>query len=167
MRFPRSLPRSATAALLAAAVMTLAAPAYAAGNRQTDATSSIDHVQPAGAKVQLVVSLQGVPDGSSPDLDSVAVSFDGTPVEATAEPLADSAAEVSRTTVLAMDVSNSMKGAKFDAAKAAAKAFLAEVPADVSVGLVTYAGQVTVAMKPTRDLAALGKAIDSLQLSRD
>jgi tight adherence protein B len=72
-----------------------------------------------------------------------------------------------RVAVLAMDVSASMNGAKFEEAKAAANAFLDDVPSDVAVGLVTFAGDVTVAQAPTQDTEAVRKALDTLQLSQD
>lgn len=129
------------------------------------ASGSIDHVQARGGSVQLVVSLGDIDDGDSFDLDSVAVSFEGQPLQATAESLSDTG-DVRRTTVLAMDVSDSMTGRKFDEAKAAAKAFLAEVPSDVAVGLVTFAGEVTVEQEPTQDADAVAAVVDSLQLAR-
>jgi tight adherence protein B len=58
------------------------------------------------------------------------------------------------------------QGGRFDQAKAAAKAFLANVPDDIKVGLVTFAGDVQVVEEPTTDTAALDKAIDGLTLSR-
>src|SRR5687768_7447618 len=92
------------------------------------ASGNIDHVEPDGNKLQMVVSLSELPEGDSADLETVTVSFDGESVPAQAEPLSESGAELRRTTVLAMDVSNSMKGTKFEEAKAAAEAFLDEVP---------------------------------------
>lgn len=153
--------RAAAAVVAAVVGVTLvppvAAPAYAA-------SSSIDHVQDRGRELQLVVSLSDVPDGAAPALDQVSVSFDGEPLEALAEPVADST-EVRRTTVVAIDVSDSMRGAKFAQAKAAARTFLDRVPEDVSVGLVTYAGEVRVVQPPTHELARVTAAVDALTLS--
>ncbi len=145
-----------TCALLALSV----APASAA-------TSSIDYIEPDGQGLRVIVSLDDLPSGAEPDLATVTATLDGEPVEATAEPVADAADKVERTTVLALDVSDSMAvGGRFEQAKAAAKAFLSAVPDDVKVGLVTFAGGVTVVQEPTTDTAALGTAIDGLTLSR-
>jgi Ca-activated chloride channel family protein len=75
-----------------------------------------------------------------------------------------------RTTVmLAMDVSLSMRVAdvaptRMEAAQAAAKLFLRELPRDVEVGLITFAGSSEVAQRATLDRDALATAIDAFQL---
>jgi tight adherence protein B len=146
-------------ALLACGMAMLAAPAYAA-------TSSIDFVEPDGENLNVVVSLSDVPEGVTPDLGTVVVTFDDGPVNATAETLSDAGDRVRRTVVLAMDVSNSMRGARFEAAQEAANVFLDNVPADVYVGLVTFASDVTVAQEPTQDTEAIREAVAALQLTR-
>ncbi|CAA9276152.1 MAG: Flp pilus assembly protein TadB, partial [uncultured Blastococcus sp.] len=152
----------ALAGLLSVPVVTAAAllapPAHAAG--------SIDHVEAQGSELRMLISLGDLAGGSSPDLDEVTVTFDGAQLEAVAEPLEDSATTLRRTAVLAVDVSDSMRGAKFAAAKTAAGAFLADVPDDVRVGLVTYSGQVRVEQEPTADLTQVAAALDGLTLSR-
>ena len=131
------------------------------------ATSSIDYYEPDGDGLSVVVGLDELPSGTSPDLATVTATMDGEPVEATAEPLSDATDKVERTTVLALDVSDSMAvGGRFEQAKTAAKAFLTAVPEDVEVGLVTFAGSVTVVQEPTTDTDALATAIDDLTLSR-
>ena len=95
------------------------------------------------------------------------VTFDGKEVPAEAELVSDADNQVRRTAVLAMDVSNSMKGSKFEEAKAAAEAFLDAVPEDVYVGLVTFAKDVQVVSRPTQDTDSVRAALDSLQLSRE
>ena len=156
----RSITSRGAAVAAAAAVGVLLTPSPASA-----ATGNIDHVEPAGAELKIVVSLADVPAGDSPDLDTVTVSFDGQVVPAKAQPLSDADEELRRTTVLAMDVSRSMAGQKFEEAKAAADAFLDEVPDDVHVGLVTFADEVTVAHEPTRDLDSLRSALDALELT--
>ncbi len=162
---PRATIRTATRAVLAAgaAGVLLAlsgAPALAA-------TSSIDYVEPKDGGLRVVVSLDGLPAGATPDLATVTATVDGEPVAATAESLSTAKDKVDRTTVLALDVSDSMaRGGRFDQAKAAAKAFLANVPEDVKVGLVTFADDVTVVEQPTTDTDQLDAAIDGLDLSR-
>jgi Ca-activated chloride channel family protein len=73
------------------------------------------------------------------------------------------------TVMLAMDVSRSMRvtdvqPTRMVAAQEAAKAFLAELPPHVEVGLVTFAGSVQVAQQATLDRAALVAAIDAIQM---
>jgi Ca-activated chloride channel family protein len=70
---------------------------------------------------------------------------------------------------LAMDISRSMRvtdvsPTRMVAAQEAAKAFLAEVPAAIEVGLVTFAGSAQVAQQATTDRPALVSAIDAIQM---
>ena len=71
------------------------------------------------------------------------------------------------TVVLAIDVSRSMKATdvtptRLDAARAAAKAFLAKVPERFRVGVVSFATRAVVAVPPTQDRALVAAALDSL-----
>jgi tight adherence protein B len=136
------------------------------GAPATAATSSIDYVEPTEGGLRVVVSLDDLAAGTAPDLATVTATVDGEPVPASAESLSNATDKVARTTVLALDVSESMaQGRRFDQAKAAAKAFLANVPEDVKVGLVAFAGDVEVVAEPTVDTDQLAEAIDDLTLS--
>jgi Ca-activated chloride channel family protein len=71
--------------------------------------------------------------------------------------------------MLAMDVSLSMrvsdvKPSRLAAAQQAAKTFLADLPKDIEVGLVTFAGSTQVAQAATLDRASLVAAIDAFQM---
>ena len=73
------------------------------------------------------------------------------------------------TILLAIDISRSMRvtdvqPTRMVAAQEAAKAFLAEVPAHIEVGLVTFAGTAQVAQQATLDRAAIAGAIDAIQM---
>ena len=75
------------------------------------------------------------------------------------------------TVILAMDVSGSMRATdvkpnRLAAAQAAAKAFIAEVPSSVKVGIVAFAGTATVVQAPTASREDLFAAIDRFQLQR-
>jgi Ca-activated chloride channel family protein len=76
-----------------------------------------------------------------------------------------------RTIILAIDVSLSMRAADIEpsrlaAAQEAAKAFVREQPADVRIGIVSFAGTASVVQSPTRNRDDLVAAIDRLQLQR-
>jgi Ca-activated chloride channel family protein len=76
-----------------------------------------------------------------------------------------------QTIILAIDVSLSMRAtdiepSRLEAAQAAAKAFVAEQPADVRIGIVSFAGTAAVVQPPTRDREALVAAIDRFYLQR-
>ena len=75
------------------------------------------------------------------------------------------------TIILAIDVSLSMrvsdvKPTRMVAAQEAAKLFLRELPKNVEVGLVTFAGTAQVAQAATLDRESLATAIDGFQLQR-
>jgi Ca-activated chloride channel family protein len=76
-----------------------------------------------------------------------------------------------RTIIMAMDVSLSMRAqdvqpSRIQAAQAAAKAFVQDQPADVRIGIVTFAGTASVAQPPTRNRDDLVAAIDRFELQR-
>ncbi len=73
------------------------------------------------------------------------------------------------TIMLALDVSLSMRVADVEptrmaAAQQAAKDFLAELPRNIDVGIVTFAGSAQVAQQATFDRPALVAAIDAIQM---
>src|SRR6476661_4867603 len=76
-----------------------------------------------------------------------------------------------QTIILAMDVSGSMRAtdvqpSRLEAAQAAAKAFIGELPRHVKVGIVAFAGSAQVAQLPTTNREDLVTAIDRFQLQR-
>ena len=75
------------------------------------------------------------------------------------------------TVILAMDVSGSMRATDVEpnrlvAAQNAAKAFIADQPENVRIGVVAFAGTATVAQAPTRNRDDVVAAIDRFQLQR-
>ncbi len=156
------LPRLAIVLVALLSGLLVGSPAHAA------TAATIDHIEPGEGDVKLVISLQDVPDGVTPDLGTVTTTFNDEPVESSAQSLSDAGAgELKRTVILAIDVSDSMKGAKFDAAKVAADTFLDNVPAGVDVGVVTFASAVDLAQEPTQDLDAVRAVIEGLSLTRN
>jgi Ca-activated chloride channel family protein len=77
----------------------------------------------------------------------------------------------SETVILAMDVSGSMRATDVEpnrlvASQNAAKAFVAQQPENVRIGVVAFAGTATVAQAPTRNREDVVAAIDRFQLQR-
>ena len=75
------------------------------------------------------------------------------------------------TVILAMDVSGSMRATDVEpnrlvAAQNAAKAFVADQPENVRIGVVAFAGTATLAQAPTRNREEVVAAIDRFQLQR-
>ncbi len=76
-----------------------------------------------------------------------------------------------QTVVLAIDVSGSMRATDVEpnrlaAAQAAAKAFVADQPAHVRIGIVSFAGNASVVQTPTQNRDDIMAAIDRLHLQR-
>jgi len=150
--------RLAVGALAAAfAVLGTSGPSVA------DDSLAISHVEPVSGAVKILVS---VPPGSDVDLSKVSVTINDKAAESTAT-LASSGAEVRRTAVLAIDTSNSMQGARFEAAKAAASAYLSTVPANIYVGIVTFDDTVKRRLEPSLDREAARSVLSSLVLAKN
>jgi tight adherence protein B len=132
-----------------------AAPASAA-----DSNAVIDHAQPTKGAVRLLVS---VPGTDAVDYGKVEVKIDGNTVDSQA--VAASTTDVERTSILAIDTSNSMKGTRIAEAKKAALAYLASVPDNVKVGVVSFDDTVKTLVAPTLDRPAATKAIGGLTLT--
>ena len=90
---------------------------------------------------------------------------------ALARPSTDSREPLERATVmLALDISLSMMSedvppSRIDAAQAAAKDFVDQLPEQFNVGLVAFAKSANVVVSPTKEHAAVVSAIDGLQLA--
>lgn len=150
---PAALTRGALLSFIL--LFSVASPATAADD------TSISHVEPTKDGVKILVS---VPQGAEVDLDNVTATIDGEDAPAEAA-LATSTSDVRRTAVLAIDVSKSMDGERFEAAKSAALTFLDTVPADVYVGIVTFANDVETAVAPTQDRDEARAVIEDLELT--
>ena len=137
----------------------VATPSHAASE------GTIDHVEASDGVVRVLYSIPGIGEGVEPELDSLTVTIDGSPVEATADLASDSREGVRRTAILAIDVSNSMRGERFQQAKVAAQTYLETAPVDVFVGIVTFAGGVKVVQEPSLDRDGSIALLETLTLS--
>ncbi len=141
--------------------LAVAAPALA------ESTGSIDHVEVTDGEVQILYSVTDLPEDVTPDPDSVSATVNDKDVEAVATNVAGDPGSITRTAVLAIDVSKSMEGERFEAAKQAALAYVDAAPSDVNVALVAFANEVETVEAPTQDKAALVAAIGSLELTKE
>ena len=109
--------------------------------------------------------LVSVPGTDAIDLAHVTASIDGTDVDATAT-AASSTNDVARTSILAVDTSASMAGARITEAKKAATTYLATVPDNVKVGVLTFDDTVRVVVPPGLDRDAARTAVAGLRLTK-
>jgi tight adherence protein B len=145
--------------LAVAALVSLPAAAFASPHGR------IVQVTTTNGSMHLLFTTTGVGADSAVVPDSVQVTIDGTPVPAKASLVGSTTAKVDRSALLVIDTSGSMAGPGLLSAKAAASAFLTAVPADVRVGLVTFADTARVDVAPTADRSAVRRAISSLHAS--
>ncbi len=94
----------------------------------------------------------------------MSVSIAGSQVDADAAP-ASASDEVQRTSILAIDTSNSMAGRRIVEAKKAALAYLSTVPDNVKVGVISFDDTVKTLVPPTLDRTAATKAVNGLTLT--
>ena len=165
-RSTRSLRRAPAVGLLALVALGLCSGALASAEDVSPGTApqqgaSIEHALPSKDAVRLLVS---VPGTDAIDLTQVTASIDGTDVASTAT-AASSTNEVSRTSILAVDTSASMAGARITEAKKAATAYLATVPGNVKVGVLTFDDTVRALVPPGLDRAAARAAVAGLRLT--
>jgi tight adherence protein B len=128
---------------------------------------NIDHAETKDGLLRVLYSVPELDEGVEPDLSTLQVAVNGTQLEAEAELAAnvDASEQVRRTTILAIDTSRSMRGERFEQAKAAANAFLEGAPKDLYVGIVGFAGSVDVLQRPTLDRDAAAAVMDGLTLT--
>jgi tight adherence protein B len=153
--------------MIGALFIALGLTGMAAAGAWAEGEGKIDHAETKKGVLRLLYSVPELDEGVEPDLSTLQVAVNGTPLEAEAELAANAEAseQVRRTTILAIDTSRSMQGERFTQAKAAAKAFLEEAPKDLYVGVIGFAGSVDVLQRPTLDRAAAAEVVDGLTLT--
>jgi tight adherence protein B len=125
----------------------------------------IDHVERIHGRIEVLFSMEGIPQSTPPELTSVSVTLDGKATQATAVPASEGASHTTRSAVLVVDSSQSMRGKSFTEAKAAALTFIGRAPRDVEIGVVSFGSGVQTVQAPTLDRSALRSAVAGLRLS--
>lgn len=138
--------------------LTTATPASAA------AKGRIVGVKSERDQLQISFSVAGLEPGQKVDLGSFGLTLAGQPLEVSASArTAASVIRVQRSVILVIDTSGSMAGPGIVGARTAATSYLARVPADVRVGLVTFANDARLVIPVTTDRGPIGAAISGLQ----
>jgi tight adherence protein B len=153
--------RRSTAALLgllaSSLVLGLAAPASAA------VKGRIVQVEAKNGTLNVVFSAAGLAANETIDPSSVKLTLDGQQLDAKVQAASAAAAVVERRAILAIDTSGSMNtNNRIGAARSAALAYLAKVPADVAVGLVTFSDTAVVRVAPTKNRVVVQTAVQGL-----
>jgi tight adherence protein B len=151
---------------LAFAVATAVVAVVIGAGPATAADGRISRVTAGDGALELVFTGVGLPADAELDHRDVTVAIDGQTVGAVAVPITSTArVQVDRTLVLVIDTSGSMKGDGIAGAKDAAAALVRALPANVRVGLVTFADSGRVVVPPTvnhqRVSAAIGRLVAS------
>lgn len=154
--------------LSAAVVATVALVMVPASAATAEPSGRISSISSTGGEVTLTFAGLSLPADTSLDPDSVTVTLDGQPVDATVVPVSESATPPRRTVVLAMDTSGSMaEEGKIEAARDAATSFVEQLPDEVFVGVVAFADEAEVVVAPTRKPGPVRQAIADLQPAGD
>ena len=147
---------AAVVGLTAATIVGLAAaPALAANGK-------ILQINRNGGQVSVLFSAQGLAEGVTIDPSTATVTFNDTPLTVTSATSAGGSTTVSRAAMLVIDTSGSMTGDGIAGAKSAAAAFIASVPEDVDVGLVTFSDKPKLVAAPTSNHASVSQAVQGL-----
>jgi tight adherence protein B len=127
----------------------------------------IMQVVAADGKVRVVFGAPGLADGESLEPSTIKLRVDHQLLQSTGKLLGTGDTRVNRAALLVIDTSGSMGGPPLAAAKAAADEFLASVPDDVQVGLVSFAEIAALRLPPTKNRDAVRAAVGALAAGGD
>jgi tight adherence protein B len=140
------------------AAITVAALALAAPPASADATATMSDLRSAGGHVTGALVIRGV-DPAKIDTTQVIARVDGKSAVVTLSPATGSP----RTTMLVIDTSGSMGADGMATTRKAVSDFLAAVPKDVKVGVVSFADTAGVDLKPTLDRGRVQRVVNGLK----
>ncbi len=129
----------------------------------------VDSVAPVRDAVEVGFVGAGLPKDAELRPQHIRVRLDDQHVDATVLPAdgRERPAALARRSMLVVDTSGSMTGERIAHARAAAEAYLEQVPIDVEVGLMRFSASPGVAVAPTLDRQALLVGIQSLGTDGD
>lgn len=104
--------------------------------------------------------------GVVPTARNLTVDIDGVQIPAEVQPVGSLPSAV-RTAMLVLDVSGSMSGSGLAAAVSAARSFLKDAPADVRIGLTTFATTPSLVVPPTADRTLVTSALAGVRARGD
>lgn len=143
--------------VLAALAVLLAAPAFA-----DDGASLSGVSRGKDGTITGVLTVRGG-QTSAADISALTLVVDGRDVPVATQP----GASIQRTTMLVVDTSGSMSASDMATVRSAVEQFLQRAPADVKVGVVSFANKATVNVAPTLDRNAVRTAVSQLKAKGD
>ncbi len=152
--------RGALVVLALAVLGAVAAPAVAA-----DDTAGLDVESVTGREVELRMTFDPQAPITADSEISSTVRVGGTVLPAESRLVVDDTTPT--TAILVLDASGSMDGSRIAAAQKAATSFVAALPPDVRVGLVTFNEEIEVVAPPTADRAVIVDGIASVRPEGD
>lgn len=153
-----SIRRSAVVRALGVTLAVAAGLAAGAPSATAEGTATLSNVRSADGHVTGTVVLRGI-DPASVDLAGMTARIGGQGATLKVTP----ASAGPRSTMLVIDTSGSMETSGMATVRAAVRDFLADVPDDVKVGVVSFASTAGVDVKPTTDHAKVQKAVNGLR----
>lgn len=158
MPAPGGRRRLAAAAVVMAAAAGVVAPLAVAAE---PVPASLSDVRITQDRITATLVLRSSASGVSVDSTSVSATMGGEPAKVYAAPA--EVARKARSTMLVIDTSGSMGADGMAAVRSAVKRFLAELPKDVKVGVVSFASTSGVDVAPTTDHAKVSRAVGALR----
>jgi tight adherence protein B len=145
------------AAAAATTLVTLLVPG--AAGAVDAAPGSVSSLRFADGQLTGVLTVRAVQKAASIDAGSLRAKIGTAEYPVSVRPVA----QTSRGAMLVVDTSGSMGASGMTTVRSAASAFLADAPADVAVGLVSFAGTAGVDVAPTKDRGRVQKAVNGLK----
>ncbi len=138
---------------------TLVIPVLAAPAASADVPSTLSDVRVTDSTLKATLVLRSSSKALKVNPSSVGATIGGERAKVSVQP----AERMDRSTMLVIDTSGSMEASGMATVRAAVKEFLATVPGDVKVGVVSFASTSGVDVAPTTDHAKVSKAVGSLR----
>lgn len=146
-------------------LLTLAAVVLPATGSSAADVASLQVVRVDGREIELLMSLDAEIDVASDAAVTGTMTVNQVTFPASSALLARQ--ERARTAMLALDISGSMSADRLDAARVAARSFIAALPDDVAVGLITFNDTARVIQAPTTDRKRMLRQLDRLVADGD
>ena len=143
----------------AATVAVLVLGALLAPGAAAEVPGSLSDVRVSDDRLTATLVLRSGGEALAVDAGSVTATVGGQPAQSSVEP----AEQITRSTMLVIDTSGSMGATGMATVRTAVKDFLAVVPEDVRVGVVSFATTSGVDVAPTTDHAKVSRSVGSLR----